>query len=124
MTANQILGRMAARGIRITLAGSDLEVDAPAGMLTDDDRRLLRCYKSELLWRLRHPDGDPDGSGYQVKVIISGEESRVSLDQLIAEGRAIIEREGLRPKMKGLDPDLWAASLALSRHGQAKGATP
>jgi tubulysin polyketide synthase-like protein len=115
MTANQLLGRMAARGVRITLDGDELKVDAPAGMLTDEDRDRLKCYKTGLLWRLRHPEGDPDVSGYQVPVLINGEQMKIPLDQLIVEGKAIIEEEDLHPKTKGFDPDMWAASVALRR---------
>jgi hypothetical protein len=39
--------------------------------------------------------------------------------RLIAEGREIVEREGLQPKMAGLDPDLWAATVALGRYDAA-----
>jgi hypothetical protein len=122
MTALQLLNRIESEGVRIALDGDELAIDAPLEWLAKDENvHLLRCYKSELLWRLRHPEGDPPASGYSVQL---GDQSRVPLDQLIAEGRAIVEREGLRPKTKGLDPDMWAASVALSRHGQAMGATP
>jgi hypothetical protein len=36
-----------------------------------------------------------------------------------AEGREIVDREGLQPKTAGLDPDLWAASVALGRYDAA-----
>jgi len=116
MTANQLLERMAARGVRITLDGGDLRVDAPMGMLTDEDRNRLKSYKAELLWHLRHSEGDPPTSAYSVPVFVNGERVRVPLDQLIAEGREIIERENLPPS--SLDPDMWAATVALGRRDQ------
>ncbi|HEU0175228.1 MAG TPA: hypothetical protein VFV58_13285 [Blastocatellia bacterium] len=116
MTANQLLERMAARGVRVTLDGDELKVDAPAGMLTDEDRHRLYCYKVELLWRLRHPEGDPPASGYAVPHYIDGKLVRIPLDRLIAEGREIVARENLRPKTKGFDPDMWAAAVALERY--------
>jgi hypothetical protein len=120
MTANTLLARMAARGVRITLDGDNLKIDAPSGMLTDEDRHQLKCYKAELLWRLRHPEGDPPASGYQARMFIGGEEVRVPLGRLIAEGKEIIEREDLQPKTLGLDPDMWAASVALERYDEGR----
>lgn len=120
MTANQLLVLMAARGVRITLDGDNLKIDAPSGMLTEEDRHRLKCYKAELLWRLRHPEGDPPASGYEARVFIGREEVRVPLDRLIAEGKEIIEREDLQPKTLGLDPDMWAASVALGRYDEGR----
>jgi hypothetical protein len=118
MTANQLLGRMAARGVRIALDGNELKIDAPAGMLTDEDRHRLKCYKTELLWRLRHPEGDPSASGYTANVFINGERVRIALDRLIAEGKEIIEREGIPPS-KLFNEEMHAASVALSRYDEA-----
>jgi hypothetical protein len=111
---------MAACGVRITLDGDNLRIDAPSGLLTDEDRNLLKCYKTELIWRLRHPEGDPPANGYQARVFVGGEEVRIPLDQLIAEGTAIIEREDRQPKTLGLDPDIWAASVALGRYDEGR----
>jgi hypothetical protein len=118
MTANTLLARMAARGVRITLDGDGLNVEAPAGMLTDEDRHQLACYKPELLWRLRHLDGDPPASGYLANVFIDGEQVRVPLDRLMAEGQAIIERGEAEPS-KLFSSDMWAASVALARYDEA-----
>jgi hypothetical protein len=41
------------------------------------------------------------------------------MERLIAEGREIVKREGLQPKTAGLDPDLWAATVALGRYDAA-----
>jgi|RhiMetdeSRZDD1v2_1073273.scaffolds.fasta_scaffold3325194_1 TubC N-terminal docking domain len=119
MTANQILERMAARGVRITLNDDNLRVDAPAGVLTDEDRQLLKCYKTELLGRLRHPEGDPPLGEYMANVFINGERVRIPMARLIAEGREVVEREVLQPKTAGFDPDLWAATVALGRYDAA-----
>src|SRR5215831_4267724 len=117
MTANTLLARMAARGVRITLNGDGLQIDAPAGMLTDEDRHQLACYKPELLWRLRHLDGDPPASGYLANVLIDGERVRVPLERLIAEGEAVLERGEAEPS-KLFNADMWAASVALARHDE------
>jgi hypothetical protein len=117
MTALQLLNRMEAEGVRVTLDGDELAVDAPLEWLEkEENAHRLRCYKTELLWRLRHPEGDPDASGYMV----SAGSERVPLSQLIAEGKAIVEREDLRPKTKGFDPDMWAAAVALERYDRAQ----
>lgn len=53
-------------------------------------------------------------------IYINGEETKIPLDQLIAEGKEIIERESLPPpKTKGFEPDLWAASVAVTRYDEA-----
>ena len=49
---------------------------------------------------------------------ISGEVATISLAQLVAEGKEIIERENLPPS-KYFDPDLWAASVAVARYDEA-----
>jgi hypothetical protein len=110
MLAATIIESLFARGIKIWTDGDNLKA-YPSSALTDEDRRLLKCYKTELLWRISHPEGDPDTGAYMVSV---GDE-RLPLSQLIAEGREIVEREGLHPKTKGFDPDMWAASVALRR---------
>jgi hypothetical protein len=51
-------------------------------------------------------------------IYINGEEARIPLAQLIAEGKEIVEREQIPPS-KFFDPDLSAASLAVSRYDQA-----
>lgn len=117
MTANTLLARMVARGVRVTLDGDNLKIDAPSGMLTDDDRRLLKCYKAELLWRLRNPEGDPPASGYQARTFVGGEEVRIPLDQLIAEGKAIIKRENVPPSPI-FNEEMQAAFVALSRYSE------
>jgi len=49
---------------------------------------------------------------------INGEVATISLAQLVAEGKQITEREDIPPS-KYFDPDLWAASVAVSRYDQA-----
>ena len=119
MTAADILRMFAARGVRITLDGDNLKANAPVGALTDNDRNLLKCYKTELLWRLRHPEGDPPMSGYACSVFMDGERVKIPLDQLAAEGKEIAKREGLAPTLATLDLDLWAASVALGKYAEA-----
>jgi hypothetical protein len=51
-------------------------------------------------------------------IYISGEVATISLAQLIAEGKEIIERENIPPS-KYFDPDIWAASVAVSRYDKA-----
>jgi hypothetical protein len=51
-------------------------------------------------------------------IFINGEEVKIPLDRLIAEGREIIEREGLRPS-KTFDENAWAASVAVARYDEA-----
>jgi hypothetical protein len=48
---------------------------------------------------------------------IKGEVATISLAQLVAEGKEIIERENLPPSK--FDPDLWAATVAVSRYDEA-----
>jgi hypothetical protein len=61
MLAADILRKFADRGIVISLApdGKNLDI-TNFSRLTDDDHHLIKCYKTELLWRLKHPAGDPD----------------------------------------------------------------
>jgi hypothetical protein len=49
---------------------------------------------------------------------INGEAAHIPLAQLIAEGKEIAEREGLQPKTQGVNLDLWAASIAVSRYDE------
>jgi hypothetical protein len=49
---------------------------------------------------------------------INGEIANISLAQLVAEGKELIERENIPPS-KYFDLDLWAASIAVSRYDEA-----
>jgi hypothetical protein len=49
-------------------------------------------------------------------IYINGEVAHIPLAQLIAEGKEIVKREGLRPKTQGVNLDLWAASIAVTRY--------
>jgi hypothetical protein len=51
-------------------------------------------------------------------IFINGEVTKISLAQLIAEGEEIVERENI-PASKLFNPDLSAASLAVSRYDEA-----
>lgn len=48
---------------------------------------------------------------------INGELANIPLAQLVAEGKEIIEHENLPPSK--FDPDLWAATVAVSRYDEA-----
>lgn len=50
-------------------------------------------------------------------IYINGEIASISLAQLVAEGKEIIERENIPPTK--FAPDLWAASVAVSRYDLA-----
>jgi hypothetical protein len=56
MTATQILNGLHGRDIVITLNGDRLKVDAPTGVLTDEDRQAVRDHKAELLALLGQAD--------------------------------------------------------------------
>ena len=63
MTAETLLADLSARGIIVTVAGNSIELDAPAGILTDDDVVVLRDHKSAVLESLRsrcRPHNNPD----------------------------------------------------------------
>jgi hypothetical protein len=50
-------------------------------------------------------------------IFINGQLSNIPLAQLVAHGKEIIERENIPPTK--FDPDLWAASIAVSRYDEA-----
>jgi hypothetical protein len=54
----------------------------------------------------------------EMAIFINGDEVKIPLNQLIAEGREIIEREGLQPS-KTFDESAWAASVAVARYDEA-----
>lgn len=118
MLAKDIIKNFASRGITLSLDGDQVKAH-PTSALTDNDHHLLKCYRAELLWRLRHPDGDPLASGYLADVCIDGMVVPMPLSQLIAEGLEIVEREGLEPNTPNIDRELWAASVALGRYNEA-----
>jgi hypothetical protein len=49
MTAHQFLAALHARGVQLSRVSDRLVIDAPAGTLTADDRRLLQAHKEEFL---------------------------------------------------------------------------
>lgn len=51
-------------------------------------------------------------------IFINGEETKIPLDQLIAEGREVIKREGL-PLSEIFNEEMWAASVAVARYDEA-----
>jgi hypothetical protein len=51
-------------------------------------------------------------------IYINGGVANISLAQLVAKGKEIIERENIPPS-KYFDPDLWAASVAVSHYDEA-----
>jgi len=59
--AADILRKFAERGVVISLTDDGENLDILGfDKLTDEEKHYIRCYKTELLWRLRHPNGDPD----------------------------------------------------------------
>ncbi|MGB7329540.1 MAG: hypothetical protein WBD31_31995 [Rubripirellula sp.] len=53
MTAETLLATLSTRGIIVTVAGDSIELDAPAGVLTDNDVSTLRERKADVLTSLR-----------------------------------------------------------------------
>jgi hypothetical protein len=51
-------------------------------------------------------------------IFINGEEVKIPLDQLIAEGKEIIERENILPSNL-FSPEMHAASVAVARYDDA-----
>ncbi|QDV57202.1 hypothetical protein [Rosistilla oblonga] len=63
MTTETLLADLSTRGVVITVAGDSIELDAPAGVLTDDDVVVLREHKSRVLDSLRsrcRPHNNPE----------------------------------------------------------------
>lgn len=59
MTADLLLVNLAARGVSVTADGGSIELDAEAGVLTDDDLRALKDQKRGVLRLLRLAEGSP-----------------------------------------------------------------
>src|SRR5215510_14713034 len=61
MLAADILHTFVDRGIIISLTpdGENLDI-TNFSQLTDEERHYIKCYKTELLWRIKHPEGDPE----------------------------------------------------------------
>lgn len=51
-------------------------------------------------------------------IFINGEEVKIPLEQLIREGKEIIEREGLFPSSR-FSEEMHAASIAVARYDEA-----
>jgi sugar phosphate isomerase/epimerase len=49
MTAAELVKALEARGVRLTVHGGRLRVDAPRGALTPEDRRLLEACRDDIL---------------------------------------------------------------------------
>ena len=49
MTATLILDDLRGRACALTSNGDRLKIDAPLGVLTDEDRQAIRIHKAELL---------------------------------------------------------------------------
>lgn len=59
MIVDSLLSDLSHRGVRVTIAGSCIELDAPASTLTDADIRLLREHKDAVVRQLRLAEGLP-----------------------------------------------------------------
>jgi len=57
LTASKLLASFRARGIKLALAGEDLKVQAPAGVITDDLRHALSDHKQALIALLKEEEG-------------------------------------------------------------------
>ena len=57
-TTTDLLSRLQSLNVRIYVFGDQLVVDAPAGVLTDVDRRAMTEHKAELLDILQEPPGE------------------------------------------------------------------
>ena len=65
MTAETLLADLSARGVIVTVARDTIQLDAPSGVLTDDDVVVLRDHKSSVLESLRsrcQPHNKPENS--------------------------------------------------------------
>jgi len=60
MVASELLSSLRRRGVDLTPAGPQIRINAPAGVLTDNDRRLIRVHKPALLAALLAMD-EPSG---------------------------------------------------------------
>ena len=60
MTAVELLAECQARQIDLQAHGGQLDIDAPAGALTEELLERLRTHKAELLQRLQPPDAHGD----------------------------------------------------------------
>jgi glutaminase len=60
MSGAEIVTYLADRGVSVTLAGSELEIDAPAGVLTDSLLERIRARKDEVLTFLQTAAERPD----------------------------------------------------------------
>jgi hypothetical protein len=59
MTAHRLIQSLAARGVRLAAAAGRLDIDAPADVLTAEDRAILAQHKAELVAILTAPRPDP-----------------------------------------------------------------
>lgn len=53
MTAEELIGSLSRRDVRLSAVGDRLRVDAPAGTVTPTDRAAIARYKQDLLRLLR-----------------------------------------------------------------------
>ncbi|QDV71736.1 hypothetical protein Poly24_54760 [Rosistilla carotiformis] len=59
MNIDALLDNLAELGAVLSIRGNDLDIDAPAGVLTDRDIEALRAAKPELLRLQRIAEGLP-----------------------------------------------------------------
>jgi acyl transferase domain-containing protein len=91
VTADQLLHALAARGVTLTVEGSDLKVTAPRGALDPSLREALRTHKSELLRLL----GQPAPRAQDVAIVgmacrLPGARDVDAYWQLLCEGRSAV----------------------------------
>jgi hypothetical protein len=59
MTTHAFLDSLTRRGVRLSAASGRLDIDAPAGVLTAEDRAALAEHKAELVAILTAPVPEP-----------------------------------------------------------------
>jgi len=62
VTASELLADLRARGVVVEARGDRLRLDAPAGVLTDELRDVVRAHKPRLLALLAPPPARPVGA--------------------------------------------------------------
>ncbi len=86
-----VLASMAARGVRVTVAGDRLRVDAPPGVVTPELQQALRDNKAQIIALLRGADVDtpiPPRADRDVPAPLSAVQERIWLFQQLEPGSA------------------------------------
>jgi len=84
MTAKELLSSLEADGVRLTIKGDRLVLDAPTGVMSSQRIEELRPYKAELLALVSERRGDP---------ALEDAPERDSFDDIVEDARRF-QREG------------------------------